>query len=247
MKNLKAQTTILAIIFIAVVSAATGYFYLQNRDLKSQLGSGNWAVNTSIPPKPITNPSVSLNPTDASREPNGSAETANWKTYTNTAGYSIKYPLSFTTQLLAAGSGEKEAGTTARQLFVYQIGSKEPYLERYVNFESFTSNPASTISTATQTNINGFPAQKISSPNAPFDVYTMMTPNKEFVEIYVSNDPSRKNLANQILSTFKLLESPAGETEGSFCGGFAGKLCPDGFECRMEGDYPDASGTCIKK
>lgn len=37
------------------------------------------------------------------------------------------------------------------------------------------------------------------------------------------------------------------KTEGSFCGGFAGKLCPDGFECQMEGNYPDASGTCIKK
>ena len=37
------------------------------------------------------------------------------------------------------------------------------------------------------------------------------------------------------------------KTEGSFCGGFAGKLCPDGYECQMEGNYPDASGTCIKK
>lgn len=36
------------------------------------------------------------------------------------------------------------------------------------------------------------------------------------------------------------------KTEGSFCGGFAGKLCPDGFECRMEGNYPDASGTCVR-
>jgi len=35
------------------------------------------------------------------------------------------------------------------------------------------------------------------------------------------------------------------ETEGTFCGGIAGLLCPDGFVCKYDGDYPDAGGTCI--
>jgi len=29
------------------------------------------------------------------------------------------------------------------------------------------------------------------------------------------------------------------------CGGIAGITCPQGFNCKMEGDYPDASGTCV--
>ena len=38
------------------------------------------------------------------------------------------------------------------------------------------------------------------------------------------------------------------KTQGDlFCGGIAGKLCPSGYNCRYEGTYPDAGGTCIKE
>jgi putative hemolysin len=33
--------------------------------------------------------------------------------------------------------------------------------------------------------------------------------------------------------------------EESFCGGIAGIVCPEGYECQLEGNYPDASGTCV--
>ena len=32
----------------------------------------------------------------------------------------------------------------------------------------------------------------------------------------------------------------------SMCGGFAGIPCPDGYECKLAGNYPDAAGTCKK-
>lgn len=35
--------------------------------------------------------------------------------------------------------------------------------------------------------------------------------------------------------------------EGEFCGGIAGFLCADGLECKYDGSYPDAGGTCVKK
>ena len=31
-----------------------------------------------------------------------------------------------------------------------------------------------------------------------------------------------------------------------FCGGIAGIICPEGYDCNYDGDYPDAGGTCIK-
>lgn len=31
---------------------------------------------------------------------------------------------------------------------------------------------------------------------------------------------------------------------GVFCGGIAGILCPEGYTCEYDGNYPDASGTC---
>lgn len=49
------------------------------------------------------------------------------------------------------------------------------------------------------------------------------------------------NYFDQILSTIKFIDS-----EGAFCGGFAGKACPEGYTCRLDGNYPDAGGKCIK-
>lgn len=32
-----------------------------------------------------------------------------------------------------------------------------------------------------------------------------------------------------------------------FCGGIAGIKCPEGYICQLDGNYPDAAGTCIDK
>lgn len=34
--------------------------------------------------------------------------------------------------------------------------------------------------------------------------------------------------------------------EGEMCGGIAGFMCQKGLLCKLEGDYPDASGKCVK-
>ena len=48
----------------------------------------------------------------------------------------------------------------------------------------------------------------------------------------------------------KLLESPLDQesptgAQGQFCGGIMGRVCPGGFRCKYDGNYPDAGGTCI--
>lgn len=35
------------------------------------------------------------------------------------------------------------------------------------------------------------------------------------------------------------------KSEGEFCGGIAGFACKDGLECKLEGSFPDAGGTCV--
>ncbi len=37
------------------------------------------------------------------------------------------------------------------------------------------------------------------------------------------------------------------DSRESFCGGIAGKQCSAGFTCKLDGDYPDAGGTCVKE
>lgn len=38
-----------------------------------------------------------------------------------------------------------------------------------------------------------------------------------------------------------------GNNEEKICGGFAGIECPEGYECQLDKNYPDATGTCIDK
>jgi len=40
---------------------------------------------------------------------------------------------------------------------------------------------------------------------------------------------------------------PSPVSQGKFCGGIAGIQCPTGLMCKLDGNYPDAGGTCIKK
>jgi hypothetical protein len=52
-------------------------------------------------------------------------------------------------------------------------------------------------------------------------------------EIYCENGPDQE-------------PQPRIAYEGELCGGIAGFICAEGLECLMDGDYPDASGRCIK-
>lgn len=36
-------------------------------------------------------------------------------------------------------------------------------------------------------------------------------------------------------------------SQGAFCGGIAAIACEKGYECKLDGEYPDAGGICIKE
>lgn len=38
--------------------------------------------------------------------------------------------------------------------------------------------------------------------------------------------------------------TPAVKGTGQFCGGIAAFQCPTGYECKLDGSYPDAGGAC---
>lgn len=153
----------------------------------------------------------SPSPTDASLPPTGVGETANWKTYTNTTyKYLIKHPQNFKTQVLAAHAGIKEAPPNAVSLYIYDPKSEENYLNRYVNIEKFDLEPSvpgewersEAVIANTQATIFTDPTGK-----SKFDVYHIKLPNNQGVlEVYVSNATDKKDLANQILQTFKFIE-----------------------------------------
>lgn len=43
------------------------------------------------------------------------------------------------------------------------------------------------------------------------------------------------------------LPTPTPTPKTSFCGGIAGIKCPPDYLCKLDGKYPDAGGTCVKK
>jgi hypothetical protein len=171
---------LLIIIVVLLVFASAFGGYLVTKQI----------LTSSVTPTPTSTPSPIQ---DA---------TADWKTYTNSAGYSIKYPPTFSTEVITAG-GQAEADISSRNLFVYQSGSSNPYEERYINLETTQLEPSYNQGTISQTTLNGYPAKKIILSGTPFDIYSLTSSQGKFIEIYVSNYSVRKELAYQILSTFK--------------------------------------------
>lgn len=89
------KTSIMPVIlsvFLCISLAGIGLLIYQNLSLKKQLAS----LKTASPSQPaFISPKPVAKADDLYREPNGSAATANWKTYTNEKyQYSFKYPYS---------------------------------------------------------------------------------------------------------------------------------------------------------
>ena len=46
---------------------------------------------------------------------------------------------------------------------------------------------------------------------------------------------------------FKLCPEEVDTSVGQFCGGIAATMCPYGYVCKLDGNYPDAGGACAKE
>lgn len=48
----------------------------------------------------------------------------------------------------------------------------------------------------------------------------------------------------EIIIPLDIVKAPK-ESLNQFCGGIAGITCSEGYMCKLDGDYPDASGNCM--
>ena len=69
-------------------------------------------------------------------------------------------------------------------------------------------------------------------------LYVREVSNNVDTEQVVIEDPIN---SNQVSTS-----TPTTEGAGQFCGGIAAMQCPTGYECKLEGAYPDAGGKCQK-
>lgn len=203
--------------------------------------------------------------------------TANWETYTNTLfSYQLKYPSGWEINR-GPGDLSKEELQNLSNIGFFAPEQEEPgvFFGIYVNefhpqsasrnctdledcADRIQSNlsPKNQIQNIVLSNENFMdnPAKSLtykrvteSYTQSWVHLTTILDDNLYHFYIYHPTSLSDKydGVFNQILSTFKFLENK--DAEGEFCGGIAGEICPEGYLCRLEGDYPDASGTCIKE
>lgn len=74
----------------------------------------------------------------------------------------------------------------------------------------------------------------------------------EIVDMSMGPCPGDGRITDCPSSRFKCSKEKVNSgTEGKFCGGIAGNLpenqCPTGFRCRLDGNYPDAGGKCVRE
>lgn len=83
------------------------------------------------------------------------------------------------------------------------------------------------------------------------EVATSICIYKEVFACYQSAECKKQNAEKCDWSQTKelatcLKENDESGSNSQFCGGIAGKSCPEGYTCKLDGNYPDAGGTCIK-
>lgn len=145
--------------------------------------------------------------------------TANWEKYTNTQyGFEIKHPSEY-----KALSDEKNLYGWPKAIVLFYKGgqSYDLAIEIWDNESEYK--------------------QKYIDSSV---ITIFKTQNNKFITLLNANkDPE----VDQIISTFKFVDQ---NIEGKSCGGIAANLpenqCPEGYHCKLENNYPDASGVCVK-
>ncbi|GEM_PF-5557882 len=181
-------------------------------------------------------------------------QTSNWKTYIDSNfGYSFKYPADYKPYFKNGN-------------VFYSSDAK---------FDKITTAKTSGIDIGSTVYGPGEDTQEYIGPNTKMDSILsskLVLPSEYSAKAYVNleditvtidykksnknmrlilwcggekgNSSGCENVLTPLLSTFKFLDQ---NTEGQFCGGIAGKICPEGYKCQLDGSYPDAGGKCVKE
>lgn len=227
MKN-KGFAPIIAIVLLALVGLI-GY-----------LGYQNFQLRNAPSPTPSPTPRASTTP-----DP-----TANWKMYeNNTYKYSLKYPSSWKIDTTSPQTTFLEIGSvnlpgTYAKVSISTTGENDKSVEDLA--KSWRSGTLETTQVDDET-----AAEILQNPNPEGEPlvqgsYTLsvFVKNKSKINLLIQLETANLNtyraIFDQILSTFQF----TGDSQ--FCGGIQGIMCSEGYSCKLEGDYPDAGGTCVK-
>ena len=215
-------------VFVLLSLGAVAFLFYQNQQLKAMLAS----YQAQSSPIPSATPD----------------STANWKIYTNEKmNLTFKYPESL--QTFSSQYNDYDVAINTAQYaplyleiaYLPNSNLQDWYEKAYKSARQDNPTPPALA--------NGPTIDGSKSYQSDFNLegfgkirYIFIPVGKGLYQIHL---PLAENEAQyQILSTFKFTD---GNATGQFCGGIAGIACREGYDCKYDGDYPDAGGVCIKK
>lgn len=208
----------------------------------------------------------------APQTPISNSETANWNVYTNvTYNYQLKYPADWKANSVEPGPGEVPLNQTSRGLVVYpkqynSTATAKTYIQIETDGNWNLSAPSAqewinpqrevfyTVTDRSNITYKNSPAAVIIGTydgyGFPATISTTFLTSQDKKTYYsitvVAAKDESEQVVNQIASSFEFLNQESQSSEGKMCGGIAGIICPEGYTCVLNGNYPDASGKCTK-
>lgn len=240
----KSKLPLIVILLVAIVLIGVGGIYAVKRlgqpkvcTLEAKLCSDGSSVGRTGP-----NCEFAPCPTQVSSATPTPDETVNWKTYSNN-DLSFKYPQNWNlVNARIEGSDPKvtiyivDKSSTLMNECMQLLSTEDQngvYLKR---FSRVVTGEMCSTNDATPREIWIVPKKDSYTPGVSY-LYSA-TEETQALAIF-----------DQILSTLKFINID-NTVEGRFCGGIAANLsenqCPEGYECKLDGNYPDASGKCLK-
>ncbi|QQG44644.1 MAG: hypothetical protein HYW86_01900 [Candidatus Roizmanbacteria bacterium] len=245
-------------VILTLVIGAVSYY------LGSQSNKVNKEAAVISPTKVLPSPTITTD------------ETINWKVYSAGSFYEFKYPIdkfsvhSGGDNIFNIWPGETLVKPNDLYLSQNIEDTSDLSISAMENKDNLTLNDASKLLSLSNfastkmiqkqisfSGLNGIRFDNIEGQGGYTTLIFVIKPKDKIYKsglIYkfkISNTPAADNpkrpLAEQILSTFRFIYQNEESSEGKFCGGIAGILCPDGYECKYDGNYPDAGGKCVKK
>ena len=225
---------IVLLVLVSIVSYALGIKSSQQITQAQQ----QTTLSPTVPPlpSPITN------------------DAANWGTYTNEElGFEISTPESLS--VFVSGEYDTQTIISVKNADVFGIFvNKNTTPSDLINkMKSVWGEAADNKKTVSFAGISAFEI-KTGNEERFSRILVFQHPQKDLVfMIQVAEAFFEEGLPDQILSTFKFTDqvSPTkASAEGRFCGGIAANLpenqCPEGYTCKLDSNYPDAGGKCVK-
>ncbi|MBI2330173.1 hypothetical protein HYU94_02190 [Candidatus Daviesbacteria bacterium] len=250
----KGFTALYLVIALLILAALGGAYYFGRSSIKQPIPQPQVSTTPVLTPQPVWD------------------ESTGWETYTSKYGYSIKYPRNW--QVITSSWSDdyftysvlpddevimRYTKPNQPQHAGFPDGITLSLKKPQDNMQNLSARqwaekiyPPGDTASPYQASVEDIMVQgiKASKVNTAFDgkITIVFIPYQakmyQLSNISVSSSDEYEIIFNQILSTFRFLDRE-NSTERQFCGGFAGKECPEGYTCKLDGNYPDAGGKCV--